>query len=78
VVVLPLSSHSEKKHYESSKEGSAHKAAQELKDCIGTPLSFESQVETPEASAQVWNLIVGYWLAEGPDSLKVSGGSKKH
>jgi hypothetical protein len=42
VVRLPLRSD---KLSESSKESSRYKAARMLKNCMGTPMAFESQVE---------------------------------
>jgi hypothetical protein len=47
VVVVRLSSHPDKL-FESSKEGRRYKAARILKNCMGTPMAFESQVETLE------------------------------
>jgi hypothetical protein len=73
VVVLPLSSHLEKPS-ESSKDSSPQKANRVLKNCMGTLMPFESQAETPESI----HARTAYWLAEELDSLKVSGGSKKH
>lgn len=51
MVVVPLASHWENRSYLiNSKEGSAHRAAETLKNCMGTPMAFESQVETPEST----------------------------
>jgi len=50
VVVVPLALHWENRlSLIKPKEGSAHKAAQILKNCMGTRMAFESQVETPES-----------------------------
>jgi hypothetical protein len=56
-----------------------------LKDCMGTLMAFESQVETPKSMLIHEKLdadpalpSLRYWLAAGPASLNVSGGSKKH
>jgi hypothetical protein len=52
---------------------------------MGTLMAFESQVETPKSMLIHEKLdadpalpSLRYWLAAGPASLNVSGGSKKH
>ena len=76
VPLVPLYSHS---FAEPSKTGQDHPS---LKDCINIPLRLESQVETQNSLEinpnQKPETAVYYWLAETPDSLNVSGGSKKH
>jgi hypothetical protein len=50
VVVVPLALHWENGlRLVKLKEGSTHYAAKILKNCMGTPMPFESQVETPES-----------------------------
>jgi hypothetical protein len=65
-------------------DGWSHKP----KDCIGTPMAFESQVKTSSGfcnrtrtaykKSATSHYRANYWLAETPELLKVSGGSKKH
>ncbi len=86
MVVVPLASHCENRpRLIKLNEGSAHSAAQKYSRIVWV-LRWLSKVKSKfridrrgepliETLGPVRN---HYWLAEAPDALKVSGGSKKH
>ncbi len=70
---------------ESNKEGSPHKAATDTQGLHRYSSAFRKSSRNSgielcnfASDANLKTGSFGYWLAGAPDSLKVSGGSKKH